>query len=114
MQVDVILFDWGGTLARVSRQVETLRAGAIKAARLATGLTDSGPLDDLISRVLTAEARAAKGPELREVDVRVKGPGSGRESAVTALQAAGISVRSIEDVTPLPHNGCRPRKKRRV
>jgi len=46
--------------------------------------------------------------------VKVKGPGSGRESAITALQAAGISVRSIEDVTPLPHDGCRPRKKRRV
>jgi len=51
---------------------------------------------------------------LREVEVRVKGPGSGRESAITALQAAGLAVRAIEDVTPLPHNGCRPRKKRRV
>ena len=63
-----------------------------------------------------AETVAEKARKLgvREVEVRVKGPGSGRESAVTALQAAGISVRSIEDVTPLPHNGCRPRKKRRV
>ncbi|MGE0433387.1 MAG: 30S ribosomal protein S11 [Planctomycetota bacterium] len=51
---------------------------------------------------------------VKEVDVRVKGPGSGRESAVRALAAAGIDVKSIEDVTPLPHNGCRPRKKRRV
>jgi small subunit ribosomal protein S11 len=51
---------------------------------------------------------------LREVDVRVKGPGSGRESAITALQAAGLTVKSIEDVTPLPHNGCRPKKRRRV
>jgi len=51
---------------------------------------------------------------VREVEVRVKGPGSGRESAITALQAAGISVKTIEDVTPIPHNGCRPRKKRRV
>jgi small subunit ribosomal protein S11 len=49
-----------------------------------------------------------------EVDVRVKGPGAGRESAITALQAAGLRIQSIEDVTPLPHNGCRPRKKRRV
>lgn len=49
-----------------------------------------------------------------EVEVRVKGPGPGRESAITALQAAGIKVKTIEDVTPLPHNGCRPRKKRRV
>lgn len=51
---------------------------------------------------------------MREVDVRVKGPGSGRESAVQALNQAGLTVRAIEDVTPLPHNGCRPRKKRRV
>ncbi|HVX63756.1 MAG TPA: 30S ribosomal protein S11 [Pirellulales bacterium] len=51
---------------------------------------------------------------VKEVDVRVKGPGSGRESAITALQAAGLNVKSIEDVTPLPHNGCRPPKKRRV
>lgn len=51
---------------------------------------------------------------VREVEVRVKGPGSGRESAVTALQQAGLVVKSIEDVTPLPHNGCRPKKRRRV
>jgi small subunit ribosomal protein S11 len=51
---------------------------------------------------------------VKEVDVRVKGPGSGRESAITALQAAGLNVKSIEDCTPIPHNGCRPRKKRRV
>jgi small subunit ribosomal protein S11 len=51
---------------------------------------------------------------MKEVDVKVKGPGSGRESAITALQAAGLNVKSIEDVTPLPHNGCRPKKRRRV
>ncbi len=51
---------------------------------------------------------------LKEIEVQVKGPGSGRESAITGLQTGGLSVRSIEDVTPLPHNGCRPRKKRRV
>jgi len=63
-----------------------------------------------------AETVAEKARKLgvREVEVRVKGPGSGRESAITALQAAGIAVRSIEDVTPLPHDGCRPRKRRRV
>ena len=59
-------------------------------------------------------ARKAKRMGLAEVEVRVKGPGSGRESAITALQAAGLKVLSIEDVTPIPHNGCRPRKKRRV
>ncbi len=51
---------------------------------------------------------------IKELEVRVKGPGSGRESAITALQAAGIKIRTIQDVTPLPHNGCRPRKKRRI
>ncbi|HIF30675.1 MAG: 30S ribosomal protein S11 [Pirellulaceae bacterium] len=51
---------------------------------------------------------------VKEVEVRVKGPGSGRESAITALQAAGLTVKTIEDRTPIPHNGCRPRKKRRV
>jgi small subunit ribosomal protein S11 len=51
---------------------------------------------------------------MKEVDVKVKGPGSGRESAITALQQAGLSIKSIEDITPLPHNGCRPPKKRRV
>jgi small subunit ribosomal protein S11 len=56
----------------------------------------------------------AKKIGIRELDVRVSGPGSGRESAVRALKAAGIEIRSIEDVTPLPHNGCRPKKKRRV
>jgi len=61
-----------------------------------------------------AVAEKAKKFGVREIEVRVKGPGSGRESAVTALQVAGLTVRSIEDVTPIPHNGCRPRKKRRV
>jgi len=51
---------------------------------------------------------------LKEIEVRIKGPGSGRESAVTALQQSGLIVKAIEDVTPLPHNGCRPPKKRRV
>ena len=48
------------------------------------------------------------------LEVKINGPGSGRESAITALQAAGLKILSIEDVTPIPHNGCRPRKKRRV
>ena len=51
---------------------------------------------------------------VKELEVKVRGPGSGRESAITALQAAGMNIKSIEDVTPLPHNGCRPPKKRRV
>lgn len=51
---------------------------------------------------------------VREVEIRVKGPGAGRESAITGLQASGMSIKSIEDITPLPHNGCRPPKRRRV
>ncbi len=63
-----------------------------------------------------AETAAVKARKmgLTEVEVEVKGPGSGRESAITALQGAGLRILSIEDVTPIPHNGCRPRKKRRV
>jgi len=51
---------------------------------------------------------------LKEVIVKVRGPGPGRESAIRALQAAGLTVTAIKDVTPVPHNGCRPKKKRRV
>ncbi|OHB69858.1 MAG: 30S ribosomal protein S11 [Planctomycetes bacterium RBG_16_43_13] len=63
-----------------------------------------------------AESAAEKAQRygVREVEVRVKGPGSGRESAIRALQSAGLEVKVIEDVTPMPHNGCRPRKRRRV
>jgi small subunit ribosomal protein S11 len=59
-------------------------------------------------------ARQAMSHGLREVEVRVSGPGSGRESAIRALQAIGLDITAIKDVTPIPHNGCRPRKKRRV
>ena len=59
-------------------------------------------------------ARGAQDNGMREVDIFVKGPGPGREAAIRALQAAGIVVRSITDVTPIPHNGCRPPKRRRV
>ncbi|XOV71394.1 MAG: 30S ribosomal protein S11 [Verrucomicrobiota bacterium] len=58
--------------------------------------------------------RAAMAHGLKEVEIKVKGPGSGRESAIRALQAIGLEINSIKDVTPVPHNGCRPRKKRRV
>jgi len=59
-------------------------------------------------------ARQAMSHGMREVEVRVNGPGSGRESAIRALQAIGLEISTIKDVTPVPHNGCRPRKKRRV
>ena len=63
-----------------------------------------------------AESVAVKAMKLgvRELEVRVKGPGSGRESAIRSLAANGLKIRVIEDVTPLPHNGCRPKKRRRV
>jgi small subunit ribosomal protein S11 len=65
---------------------------------------------------LAAEQAARKGMEhgLRQVEVYVKGPGSGREAAIRSLQASGLTVTGIRDVTPTPHNGCRPRKRRRV
>ena len=65
---------------------------------------------------VTAESCAKKGMEhgLQRVEVFVRGPGSGRETAVRSLQAAGLEIISVKDVTPVPHNGCRPRKRRRV
>jgi small subunit ribosomal protein S11 len=59
-------------------------------------------------------AQKAKKLGMKEVDIRIKGPGSGRESAIRAIQSSGIEIKAIEDVTPLPHNGCRARKRRRV
>ena len=59
-------------------------------------------------------ARQAMSHGMKEVEIRVKGPGSGRESAIRALQAIGLEITTIKDCTPVPHNGCRPRKKRRV
>ena len=59
-------------------------------------------------------AGVARDMGMRSLDVLVKGPGAGRESAIRSLQAAGLDIKSIKDVTPIPHNGCRPRKRRRV
>ena len=76
------------------------------------GSRKSTPFAGQMSAQQAAEKAMKYG--MKEVDVKVKGPGSGRESAITALQAAGLKIKSIEDVTPLPHNGCRPKKRRRV
>ncbi|MEN6406886.1 MAG: 30S ribosomal protein S11 [Thermoguttaceae bacterium] len=76
------------------------------------GSRKSTPFAGQMSAQQVAEKAVKFG--MKEVDVLVKGPGSGRESAITALQAAGLKIKSIEDVTPLPHNGCRPKKRRRV
>jgi small subunit ribosomal protein S11 len=70
----------------------------------------------LYAAQITADAAAKKAAEvgMKQVDVYIKGPGSGRESAIRALQAAGLEITLIRDVTPVPHNGCRPPKRRRV
>jgi small subunit ribosomal protein S11 len=79
-------------------------------------LTDPAGKSTPYAAQVTAEQAARKAMEhgLRQVDVFVKGPGSGREMAIRALQAAGVQVVSITDTTPIPHNGCRPPKRRRV
>ena len=66
------------------------------------------------TQAAAAAARVALGLGMKKISVLVKGPGAGRDSSVRSLQAAGLQVTSIRDVTPIPHNGCRPRKKRRV
>ena len=76
------------------------------------GSRESTPFAGQLAAQQVAEKAMKFG--MKEVDVKVKGPGSGRESAITALQSAGLTIKSIEDVTPLPHNGCRPKKRRRV
>ena len=65
-------------------------------------------------RAAESAARRAMDHGLRQIDVYIRGPGSGREAAIRSLQVAGLNVRSIRDVTPTPHNGCRPPKRRRV
>jgi len=76
------------------------------------GSRKSTPFAGQCAAQQAAEKAAKYG--VKELEVRVKGPGSGRESAITALESAGMTIKSIEDITPLPHNGCRPPKKRRV
>ena len=71
-------------------------------------------LDNVVYHLGFATTRAAARQMVSHGHVRVKGPGSGRESAIRALQAIGLEITTIKDVTPVPHNGCRPRKKRRV
>lgn len=77
-----------------------------------TGARKSTPF--AAQRAAQYAAAQARKHGVVDVEVRVKGPGAGRESAITALQSSGLRIQSIEDVTPIPHDGCRPRKKRRV
>jgi len=90
---DVLCFETGGSVGFAGARKSTPFAAQRAAERIAD---------------------KAKRMGIQEIEVKVRGPGAGRESAVTALQAAGLSIQSIEDVTPLPHNGCRPPKRRRV
>lgn len=90
---DVITWSSGGTIGFKGSRKSTPYAAQLAAQRAAKQAMDQG---------------------VREMDVFVKGPGPGREAAVRALQGSGIVVKSISDVTPVPHNGCRPPKKRRV
>src|SRR4051795_7476077 len=95
----------------------TDREGAVLAWESAGGAGFKGSRTSTpFAAQVTADAAARKGMEhgLQKVDVYVKGPGSGRETAIRSLQAAGLEVTSVRDVTPQAHNGCRPRKRRRV
>jgi small subunit ribosomal protein S11 len=81
-------------------------AAGFKGARKSTPYAATTAVDQVIRKAMEAG--------LRSVDVFIKGPGAGRDGAIRALKAAGLSISSISDVTPIPHNGCRPKKKRRV
>lgn len=79
------------------------------------GFSGSKKSTPFAAQVAAADAaKKAKDAGIKEVEIYVKGPGSGRESAIRALQAGGLTITSIKDITPTPHNGCRPRKRRRV
>jgi small subunit ribosomal protein S11 len=85
-------------VVRGSYRIQGIRKGTPYAAQLAA----------------RSAAEQAQDQGVRSVDVRVKGPGPGRESAIRAVAASGLDIKSIRDITPIPHNGCRPRKRRRV
>ena len=103
---EAMLLDTDGYVAEGSGEnVFMVRNGKIKTPPL-TAILDGITRDTII--------QLAQEHGVRSVDVKVKGPGAGRESAIRALAASGLDIKSIKDVTPIPHNGCRPRKKRRV
>ena len=115
-----------GQLDQRSREahdhVERLRAACQQAEEAGGRLRETadrtaaqiGARAEDAQRALQDACRQAMGHGLKEVEVRVKGPGAGRESAVRAIQAVGLDITVIRDVTPVPHNGCRPKKRRRV
>ena len=110
-------FDNSAPFTTAGKVAETLRGDCRHHAMLAAAMCRAAGVPSRTAVGLIYANDRRNGPVMAFhmwVEVWVKGPGAGRESAVTALQANGLNVKAIEDVTPLPHNGCRPPKKRRV
>jgi small subunit ribosomal protein S11 len=103
---------FNNTIISISDQVGNMLSWASSGNQNFRGTRKGTPYAAQIAAGVAAEA--AKEHGIRSVDIRVKGPGAGRESAIRAINACGIQVTSIRDVTPIPHNGCRPPKRRRV
>jgi len=107
-----ILATFNNTIVTISdRQGNTITWASTGSAGF-KGSKKSTPFAAGIAAENAAKKAAERG--MKEVEVSVKGPGAGRESAIRSIQAAGLIIRSIKDVTPIPHNGCRPEKRRRV
>ncbi len=103
---------FNNTIVSMTDQQGNVIAWASAGSSGFAGSRKSTPFAARLAGQTAAEKAMSHG--MQEADVFVKGPGPGREAAIRALQASGLKVRSITDVTPVPHNGCRPRKKRRV
>ena len=103
---------FNNTLITIADQEGQVVAGGSSGAQGFKGSRKGTPFAAQQAAAKVAQAVRAMG--CKSLDIRVTGPGSGRESAIRAIQAAGIQVKSIRDVTPIPHNGCRPPKRRRV
>ena len=103
---------FNNTMITITDPVGNVVAWSTSGCKGFKGSRKSTPFAGQCAGQQAAEKAAKYG--VKELEVRVKGPGSGRESAITALQSAGMTVKTIEDTTPIPHNGCRPPKKRRV
>ena len=107
-----ILATFNNTIVTITDREGNTRAWASTGSAGFKGSKKSTPFAAGIAAESAAKKAAERG--VKEVEVYVKGPGAGRESAIRSIQAAGLAIRSIRDVTPIPHNGCRPEKRRRV
>ena len=110
--IAVVSASFNNTLISITDREGNLLAQSSSGARGFKGSRKGTPF--AATQAALNAGNAAKTVGMRSLDVRVKGPGSGRESAIRALQTVGLEVKSIRDVTPIPHNGCRPPKRRRV